>query len=260
MIKKIILAIIFIAAVFVAFLYLNPSDKVKKVEIKNKAAVSEDSSEVVQENFQDNAVEAEESEVIDEGKTEDLAVIVTTEKEKEDKENIQEKEIKTESSKADQDEKISSPKINQKLVSFGFQSVSGRKIDTIIIHSSYNSLGGDQYDTDKIINIYKSYGVAAHYIISRKGKIYQLVRDKDIAYHAGVSSVPDGRINVNSFSIGIELVNNKKDEYTSDQYNSLNNLIAYLKNEYDIKYTLGHNQIAPERKTDPWNFKWSKIK
>ena len=105
-------------------------------------------------------------------------------------------------------------KIISKLVSWGYQKSSGRSVDTIIIHSSYNALGGDEYDTDKLIDEYKKYNVSPHYLIDRKGNIYKLVRNEDIAYHAGESKTPDGRKNVNNFSIGIEIINTKYDEYT----------------------------------------------
>ncbi|MCX6763366.1 MAG: N-acetylmuramoyl-L-alanine amidase [Candidatus Moranbacteria bacterium] len=148
----------------------------------------------------------------------------------------------------------------KKLVSWGFQAASGRKIDTIIIHSSYNALGGDKYDVAKLIVEYKEYGVAPHYLIDRNGKIYQLVEEKNIAYHAGESRVPDGRTGVNNFSIGIELMNTQSDKYTSAQYNALKNLIQGIKSRYQIKYVLGHNQIAEGRKDDPWNFDWNELK
>jgi len=150
-------------------------------------------------------------------------------------------------------------KINQKLVSWGFSSASNRKIDTIIIHSSYNALGGDVYDIDKLIQEYKDYGVAPHYLIDRQGKIYQLVAEKNIAYHAGESKIPDGRTQVNNFSLGIEMMNTKEDNYTGEQYVSLKSLLAKIKSNYSIKYVLGHNDISPGRKTDPWNFEWKKI-
>ncbi len=150
--------------------------------------------------------------------------------------------------------------IKNKLVNWGFTKSSGRKIDTIILHSSYDALGDDPYDLGGLISEYKEYGVAPHYLIDRKGNIYRLVADKNIAWHAGVSQTPDGRKNVNNFSIGIELMNIKTDDYTKKQYRSVQNLIDYLKKKYKIKYVLGHNDIAPGRKTDPWNFKWSKIK
>lgn len=150
-------------------------------------------------------------------------------------------------------------KIVSRLVSWGFEKSSGRKIDTIIIHSSYDALGGDPYDIDGIIAEYKQYGVSAHYLIARSGKIYQLVENKNIAYHAGESKVPDGRTGVNAFSIGIEMVNTTSGKFTSDQYEALNSLIKTLKKQYSIKYILGHDDIAPGRKTDPWNINWDKV-
>ena len=48
--------------------------------------------------------------------------------------------------------------------------------------------------------------VSCHYLISKKGKFYQLVKDKDIAWHAGKSKW-NNDVNLNSKSIGIELVN-----------------------------------------------------
>ncbi|MFH0969781.1 MAG: N-acetylmuramoyl-L-alanine amidase [Patescibacteria group bacterium] len=156
-------------------------------------------------------------------------------------------------------EEKSNSSISQRLVSWGYSSASGRTIDTIIIHSSYDAIGEDKYDVPGLIKEYKSYRVAPHYLIDRKGNIYQLVKDKDIAYHAGESKVPDGRSGVNNFSIGIELMNSESDSFTSAQYSSLNNLLSILKNKYKIKYVLGHDQIAPGRKTDPWNFNWKKI-
>jgi len=151
-------------------------------------------------------------------------------------------------------------KIVDRLVNFGFEQSSGRAIDTIIIHSTYDAVGNDPFSVAGVIAEYKSYGVSPHYLIGRDGAIYRLVEDKNIAYHAGVAQTPDGRSNVNDFSIGIELINTKTDKISDAQYASLNNLIAQLKSKYKIKYVLGHNQIAPSRKDDPWNFDWKEVK
>ena len=156
--------------------------------------------------------------------------------------------------------KKDSLEITNKLVSFGFQKSSGRKIDTVIIHSSYDALGSDPYDISGLIKEYQQYGVAPHYLIDRDGEVYLLVEEKNIAYHAGLSEVPDGRVNVNAFSIGIEMMNTKTDKYTEEQYDFLKNLLKDIENRYEIKYTLGHDEIAPGRKSDPWNFNWDKIK
>ncbi|MFA7466382.1 MAG: N-acetylmuramoyl-L-alanine amidase [Parcubacteria group bacterium] len=166
---------------------------------------------------------------------------------KEDEDNEKEKE------------RASDSDIKNRLVSWGFSVSSERSIDTIILHSSYNALGGDEYDVEKLIDEYKEYGVSPHYLIDREGIIYRLVEDKNIAYHAGESETPDGRNNVNNFSLGIEMINNKSDEYEKKQYEAVNRLIGYINRNYDIKYVLGHSEIASGRKTDPWNIDWKKI-
>lgn len=148
-----------------------------------------------------------------------------------------------------------------RLVSFGFGAADRkpRDIDTVVLHSSYNNQGGDRYSVEKVIGIWKSYEVAPHYLIDRKGNIYQLVDESDIAYHAGVSEMKDGRTNVNTFSIGVEILNAQDDEYTEAEYAAVRNLIAELKKTYPIKYVVGHDDIAPGRKTDPWNFEWKRL-
>jgi hypothetical protein len=154
----------------------------------------------------------------------------------------------------------STGKIVSRLVSWGFQKASGRKIDTIVIHSNYNTLSDDPYSIKGAIEQFKMYGVAAHYIVDRDGTIYQLVDEKNIAYHAGVSKMKDGRTDVNDFSIGIELmVKDSGDSPTSDQYAALNSLISGIKKRWPIKYVVGHSDIAPGRKTDPWNIDWGKV-
>jgi hypothetical protein len=150
--------------------------------------------------------------------------------------------------------------ISNELVSWGFQKSDVRKIDSLIVHSSYDAIGNDPYNVSGLIAEYKSYGVSPHYLIDRNGKIYRLVSDQNIAYQAGESRMPDGRTNVNNFSLGVEIVETKSDSPTQKQYDSLNGLVAYLKGKYPIVNILGHNQIAPGRKDDPWNFDWSKVK
>lgn len=158
------------------------------------------------------------------------------------------------------EESTSSGEIVVRLMKSGFGSGSSdRDIDTIIVHSSYNAGSGDPFDREKTIQQYVDYGVSAHYIISRSGTIYQLVRERDIAYHAGVGKLPNGDTNINERSIGIELIGTKDSGYTKDQYAALQSLVAGLKKRYTIQYLLGHEDIAPDRKTDPWAFDWSKL-
>lgn len=151
--------------------------------------------------------------------------------------------------------------IVDRLMKSGFSvPQKARTIDTLVLHSSYDLNGVDPYLVSGVIKEYADYGVSAHYLIDRKGTIYRLVADKNIAYHAGVSKMPDNRTNVNDFSLGIEMINTQTGQFTNAQYSAVNDLIASLKQQYPIKSVVGHSDIAPDRKTDPWNFDWKKLK
>ncbi len=155
---------------------------------------------------------------------------------------------------------VASPAVVDKKVSFGYKVPdSARTIDAVIIHSTYNAAGKDSFSLEGCIKQFKDYGVSAHYIIGRDGKIYRLVDEANISYHAGKSSLPDGRTNVNSTSIGIEIITTKVSSPTEAQYKAVVELVKDIKSRYQIKYIQGHHQIAPGRKTDPWNFDWTKF-
>ncbi len=151
--------------------------------------------------------------------------------------------------------------IESRLLRFGFRvPPAPRSVDTIVLHSSYNALGGDVYSVDRTIEEYEQYGVGAHYLIDRSGAVLRLAEEANIAYHAGSSKMPDGRKNVNDFSIGIEIIATEESGYTDKQYAAVNALIADIKTRRTIKHVLGHGDIAPGRKTDPWKFDWKKLK
>jgi len=154
---------------------------------------------------------------------------------------------------------IQSVIVIDKKVSFGFKTPdSTRNIYAVIIHSTYN-VAKDSFSVQGCIDQFKKYGVSAHYIIGRDGKIYRLVDEKNISYHAGKSSLPDGSTTVNTNSIGIEIITTKFTSPTQEQYNSAAALVKDIKTRYAIKYIQGHEQIAPGRKDDPWNFDWTKF-
>ena len=155
--------------------------------------------------------------------------------------------------------KITMPEINERILDFGYRiPQSPRTIDTIVIHTVYNALGGDVYSLEGVLDEYERYGVAAHYLIDRDGTVYQTAPEEAIAYHAGPSQMPDGRTNVNNFSIGIEAISYKDNTLTEEQYISLAGLIKHLKEKYQVpdENIVGHSDISPGRKTDPWNFDW----
>jgi len=168
----------------------------------------------------------------------------------------------TEVEEPSEETKASKPLIAQRILGLGYHFPgTPRTIDTIIIHSVYNALEGNPHDVEGVIQEYTLYKVAAHYLITRDSLIYQTVPDKAVAYHAGFSEMPDGRINVNDFSIGIEVVYTKTETPTETQYQALAQLVKYLQQEYNVplENILGHKDVAPDRKTDPWNFDWEKF-
>jgi len=106
----------------------------------------------------------------------------------------------------------------------------------------------------------KGLEVSAHCLIKRCGEVIQYVPFNKRAWHAGVSSF-DGVNGCNDFSIGIELEGTDTIAYTSMQYQSLSAIAKTLIKHYP-KLTkariVGHQDIAPGRKTDPGeSFDWS---
>jgi len=93
--------------------------------------------------------------------------------------------------------------------------------------------------------------VSAHLHIARNGEVVQLVPFNKRAYHAGISSF-QGKTNFNWFSIGIELQNTGKEEYTEIQLEELKKVcISLIKTYTNILDILGHKDISAGRKVDP---------
>ena len=150
-------------------------------------------------------------------------------------------------------------RITDRLVDWGHETPeTPRTIDTIILHSTYYASGDDPYLIDGVLEQFKTYGVSSHYLIDRAGTVIRLVKDADVAYHAGKGAMPDpdGRTGINRFSIGIEVNNTKTVGPNEAQYAALAKLVGHLRSTYSITAILGHSDIAPDRKTDPWLFDW----
>ena len=113
----------------------------------------------------------------------------------------------------------------------------------------------DFYSAYRKLNDLKS-EVSCHYLISREGKIYNLLCPKLKGWHAGISEWKNVK-NLNDYSIGIEL-ENKGHEYgytnfTNSQYHEVKKLIRFFKFNFLIKDKdiIFHSDIAPNRKKDP---------
>jgi len=98
--------------------------------------------------------------------------------------------------------------------------------------------------------------VSSHFFIRRRGDLLQFVSADDRAWHAGVSSFR-GRDNCNENSIGIELEGVEGGAFEDGQYETLVALCTAILQHYGVTAIVGHEHIAPGRKTDPGTgFDW----
>ena len=136
-----------------------------------------------------------------------------------------------------------------------------KDIKFVIIH--YTGMQSEIESIKRLKN--PRYKVSCHYVVNRRGKITQMVKDRNIAWHAGKSKW--GKFsNLNKNSIGIELINRGHkfgyENFSQKQIKSLIKLCKFLKKKYSIKKEnfLGHSDIAPLRKIDPREkFPWKKL-
>lgn len=158
---------------------------------------------------------------------------------------------------------------------------AGGEPDSIIIHYTAGSSAESSVRT--LCN--PQIKASAHLVVGRDGAVTQLIPFDTIAWHAGKSSY-DGRDGFNKYSIGIEIDNagrltpsgngyaawfgRKYDAddvveavhrnetspsfwhaYTEEQIAAVNEICTALIETYPIEMILGHEEIAPSRKSDP---------
>lgn len=128
-------------------------------------------------------------------------------------------------------------------------------------------------DMARSARILTEQAVSAHYLLSDETppRIYRLVDEDRRAWHAG-ASFWGGSANLNSASIGIEIVNaggHKQADgslrfapYPAAQMDLLVELVRDIMARHQIKpeRVLGHSDIAPQRKIDPGPlFPWQRL-
>src|SRR3954471_12342197 len=107
--------------------------------------------------------------------------------------------------------------------------------------------------------------VSAHYVVLEDGRIVQCVPEAKRAWHAGASSWA-GEEDVNSCSIGVEIVNRGHDwGYPEFPLRQIAAVIALcrgimLRRNIPPHRVLGHSDVAPARKQDPGEkFPWHSL-
>ena len=127
-----------------------------------------------------------------------------------------------------------------------FGSRNGRSIIAIVDHvtsgTAESALSWFQNPASK---------VSAHYLVTRSGRIIQLVKEGNSSYHAGIHnqthwSLYDGT-NPNNYTIGIEHEGDSDEPLTEDQYQSTLFLHRELTAKYgipiDSEHIIGHYRI-----------------
>jgi N-acetyl-anhydromuramyl-L-alanine amidase AmpD len=112
----------------------------------------------------------------------------------------------------------------------------GRAIDRVVIHATEGSFWGSV----RWLSNRRSHG-SAHFVVSREGKVVQLVNLSDVAWHAGNAWM-------NARSIGIEHEGRtRRGGFTEPQYEASARLLAYLSQRIglplDRRHVIGHNEV-----------------
>ena len=114
-------------------------------------------------------------------------------------------------------------------------------------------------------NPHSSDPVSAHYLVDRNGRIFRLVDESKRAWHAG-PGVWNGCDDVNSASVGIEIVNKGRDAqgrreaYPDAQIEAVIKLCRDIQSRHDIRWVIGHSDMGLGRKEDPGeHFPWKKL-
>lgn len=155
---------------------------------------------------------------------------------------------------------VVSPPENIRFVgSPNFNRRPNAEISAIVVHATANGT------LERVVDWFNNptAQVSAHYTIGKDGTTVQHVRDEHRAWHAGTSEW-QGRSDLNSWAIGIELVNwnNGADPFPEAQHLALANLAVYLCKKYNIKpeMILAHYDVAPRRKTDPKGYDMDRLR
>lgn len=137
----------------------------------------------------------------------------------------------------------------------------GRRPDMIVLH--YTGMPDVEGALARLCT--SGTEVSAHYVVLEDGRVVQCVQEAKRAWHAGVSSWA-GEEDINSCSIGIEIVNRGHDwGYPAFPLRQIAAVIALCRgiiHRRDIlaHRIVGHSDVAPARKKDPGEkFPWHSL-
>jgi N-acetylmuramoyl-L-alanine amidase len=141
---------------------------------------------------------------------------------------------------------------------FGERKPSGIPVDVVVLHSTCMPTNETQ-ETVRLFQTPESQ-VSSHYVVGKDGQVVQMVSEADRAWHAGVCDWR-GRTDVNSCSIGIEIVH--RDQDPSDTWpDAQMEAVALLLQDIRTRHAVPDANVifhwecaVPQgRKTDPVGF------
>lgn len=155
-----------------------------------------------------------------------------------------------------------SPLVNRFLLSPNFgERRGGRRPNCLILH--YTGMPTGEVALARLRD--PASEVSSHYLVWEDGRIDQLVPERERAWHAG-TSFWKGETDLNSASIGIEIVNSGHDgglpPFPAPQIEAVIALSRDICERWRIapERVLAHSDIAPMRKSDPGElFPWESL-
>lgn len=133
----------------------------------------------------------------------------------------------------------------------------GRRVDLVVLH--YTAMASCAEALERLCD--PAAEVSAHYLIDGDGTVLSLVAETERAWHAGAGAWA-GEEDVNSRSIGIELVNPGDQPFPEPQMRALETLLADVLARHGLspQAVIGHSDMAPARKGDPGpRFDWRRL-
>ncbi|MFA5593509.1 MAG: N-acetylmuramoyl-L-alanine amidase [Micavibrio sp.] len=143
-------------------------------------------------------------------------------------------------------EEIASPNFNER---------KGEGVSLIVLH--YTGMETARQAIERLTDPQSE--VSAHYTVDEDGSIYRHVDEAMRAWHAG-HSCWQGESDINSVSIGVELVNPGHEwgyrPFTGAQMKALTALCKDVMARHGIEpeNIVGHSDVAPARKSDPGEY------
>ena len=133
----------------------------------------------------------------------------------------------------------------------------GERVELIVLH--YTGMADGASARTRLCD--PAAEVSAHWLVHEDGRTEALVPEDRRAWHAGAGSW-QGRADVNSRSVGVEIVNTGAAPFPVAQMDAVVALVGSIAARHGLgpAAVIGHSDMAPGRKADPGpRFDWQRL-